>query len=186
MMNVETAMMNDLGEYRIFGVPAGRYKMRAILSNYAPFNSGEQEEFAPTYYRGQPDGAGAASIDLRARQTLRGVDMVVLRTGHAAGSGNGYGGIGPRRCDSGNGFEPRSQFVFMERPRTVLRPDKPNFEFRLAPGAYNVTAYSNGGSQMETGIAQVDVGDTDIDNVAIQLHPVAEVAGACASKERTI
>lgn len=80
MMNVETAMMNDLGEYRIFGVPAGRYKMRAILSNYAPFNSGEQEEFAPTYYRGQPDGAGAASIDLRARQTLRGVDMVALRT----------------------------------------------------------------------------------------------------------
>jgi len=176
MVNADTAMTNDLGEYRIFGVPAGRYKLRAMLYGNT-FGNRDPEEYAPTYYPGQPDPAGAAPIDLQPGQILRGVDMVVLPTATRRVRGTV---AAPSR--SGDVIQVMVSSrdpgaYFMERHRTVVRPDKPKFEFRLAPGAYNVTAYSNNGPQTVTGVVQVDVGESDIDNVAIQLQPVAEVAG---------
>jgi hypothetical protein len=65
----------------------------------------------------------------------------------------------------------------MERRNTIVRPGKPKFEFRLAPGAYNITAYFNDGAQMMSGIAQVDVGDADVENVGVQIQPGADLAG---------
>ena len=176
MINAETAMTNDLGEYRIFGGPAGRYKLRAMLYGNTLGNR-EPEEYAPTYYPGQPDPAGAAPIDLQPGQTLRGVDMVVSPTAtrRVRGTVAAPSGGGDVIQVMVSSRDPSA--FFMERHRTVVRAEKPKFEFRLAPGAYNVTAYSNSGSQTVTGIAQVDVGDSDIDNLAIQLQPVAEVAG---------
>jgi len=177
MMNANNTMTNDLGEYRIFGVPAGRYKLQAIFRENTFDNGGEPEEFAPTYYPGQPDAAGAAPIDLQPGQMLRGVDMVVLRTATRRVRGtvaapSGRGDVIQVMVSSRD-----SGAYFMDRHRIVVRPDKPKFEFRLAPGAYNVTAYSNNGPQTVTGVVQVDVGESDVDNVAIQLQPVAEVAG---------
>jgi hypothetical protein len=177
MMITNNAMTNDLGEYRIFGIPAGRYKLRAILSGYGSFSSGEQEEFAPTYYPGQQDPAGAAAIDLQPGQTLRGVDMVVLPTAtrRVRGTVTAPSRSGDVIQVMVSSRDPGS--YFLERHRTVVRPDKPKFEFRLAPGAYDVTAYSNNGAQTVTGVVPVDVGESDVDNVAIQLQPVAEVPG---------
>ncbi len=177
MMNANGAMTNDLGEYRIFGVPAGRYKLRAIPRENMFGDSGEPEEFAPTYYPGQPDMAAAASIDLQPGQNLRGVDMVVLRTATRRVRGTVVGPSG--RADV---IQVMASFrdpgvYFMERRNTIVRPGKPKFEFRLAPGAYNITAFFNDGGQTVSGVAQVDVGDSDIDNVAIQLQPGGDVAG---------
>jgi len=177
MSNTNMAMTNDLGEYRIFGAPAGRYKLRALVTGNAFGNSGEREDFAPVYYPGQTDAAGAASIDLQAGQTLRGVDMVVARKATRRVRGtvvfpSSHAEIIQVMVSS------RDPGIYvMDRRSTVVRPGKPNFEFRLAPGAYNITAYFNDGGQMMMGLAQVDVGDADVENVAVQMQAGAEIAG---------
>lgn len=178
MSNAMTGMTNDLGEYRIFGVSAGRYKLRAILATHAFGDSGEQEQFAPTYYPGQPDAAGAAPIDLQPGQTLHGMDMVVLRTatrrvqGTVAFPSSHADVIQVWASSRGGDF-----FDMMSRQNTIVRAAKPKFDFRLAPGSYTVTAILNDGGQTMSGIAQIDVGDSDINNVAIQLQASAEIAG---------
>jgi hypothetical protein len=177
MSNTNSAMTNDLGEYRMFGAPAGRYKLRAVVSGNMFGNNGEQEDFAPIYYPGQTDAAGAAPIDLQAGQTLRGVDMVVQRTATRRVRGtvvfpSGHPDVVQVMVSSRG-----PALDFMDRRRTIVRPGKPKFEFRLAPGAYNVTAYFNDGAQMMSGTTQVDVGDADVENVAVQIQPGAEIAG---------
>jgi hypothetical protein len=176
MSNTNSAMTNDLGEYRIFGVPAGKYKLRATLGGYTFGSSGEQEEFAPTYYPGQADAAGAAPIDLQPGQMLRGVDMVVLRTATRRVRGTVAVPAGADVIQVMASIRDMGGYL-MDRRNTIVRQGKPKFEFRLAPGAYTLTAYFNDGNQMMAGIAQVDVGSSDVDNVAIQIQPGAEVPG---------
>jgi protocatechuate 3,4-dioxygenase beta subunit len=177
MASANGATTNDLGEYRIFGVQAGRYKLRAIPRENTFGSSGEQEEFAPTYYPGQPDAAGAASIDLQPGQNLRGVDMVVLRTATRRVRGTVVAPSVHADVIQVMATLRDPGISFMERRTAMIRPGKPKFEFRLAPGAYNLTAYFNDGAEMVTGVAQVDVGDSDIDNISIQLQPGADIAG---------
>ena len=177
MSNTNSAMTNDLGEYRIFGAPAGRYKLRALFTGNTFGNSGAQEEFAPIYYPGQTDAAGAAPIDLQAGQTLRGVDMVVLRKPTRRVRGTVVFPSGRADVIQVMVLSREPGFSLVDRRNTIVRPEKPKFEFRLAPGAYNITAYFNDGAQMMSGITQVDVADADVENVAVQIQPGAEIAG---------
>lgn len=67
--------------------------------------------------------------------------------------------------------------MFDMRRATGVRPAKPEFQFRLAPGSYTVSAYYSDSGAIFSGVAQVDVGNTDIDNVTVHLEPAAEVSG---------
>jgi hypothetical protein len=103
---VETTRTNDIGEYRLFGLPPGRYYIGAALPTpvpqaaiaadnaplYVPFRPAtgalpvragpiaEQTavlQFLPVYYPGTPDPQNASPIDLRAGETFLRGDMSV-------------------------------------------------------------------------------------------------------------
>ena len=88
---VEYTETNDLGEYRLFELPPGRYFVRAIMRDgrtdvFRSYSgAGEQgtgaEQVAPVYYPGVPDARGAEPIEVRAGQEVRAdLTFTVVRT----------------------------------------------------------------------------------------------------------
>src|SRR5574340_1359530 len=63
------ASTNDLGEYRIYGLPPGRYVLRATpRSSYGRGGPAEQpeEQYVPTFFPGSADAASAAPVEVGA------------------------------------------------------------------------------------------------------------------------
>src|SRR5712692_6828588 len=87
LMPASGAMTDDLGEYRIFGLAPGRYYLSATYRsgwyNFAQDRSAaksEEEGYAPTYYPGTTDSAGATPIEASAGVHLRGIDFTLKKT----------------------------------------------------------------------------------------------------------
>ena len=68
-----TAITNDRGEYRLFGVRAGEY----LLSAHAPRLPADPRQFASIYYPGVSDVAAAARIQLSPGQEISGADFTL-------------------------------------------------------------------------------------------------------------
>jgi len=85
---VGSTQSNDRGEYRISGIPPGRYYMRAESSRSgisnellqrigrAPVSSGA---YAPMYYPGVGDVSGASLVEARDREEIKGLNFVLPR-----------------------------------------------------------------------------------------------------------
>ena len=90
-----TVSTNDLGEFRIFNLPAGRYFVMAV----APASSGGRggggfgggpprqqvlklatDDFVPTYFPGSIDASGAALIDLQPGREVSGLYFQMKRS----------------------------------------------------------------------------------------------------------
>src|SRR5262249_5732980 len=83
LQTIKNATSNDLGEYRIFDVPTGKYFIKIDpprLQTGAPRPS---ESFAPVYYPGVPQTSGAVAQEVAPGQQLRGVNFN-LRAAHFA------------------------------------------------------------------------------------------------------
>jgi hypothetical protein len=77
-------MSNDLGEYRIYDLPRGKYylKARPPGQNFGPASGKKSEDwFLPAFYPGSPDESGAQPVELAPGRQLQGVDFS-LQKGH--------------------------------------------------------------------------------------------------------
>lgn len=183
---------NDIGEYRIAGLPAGRYYLRA-----SPRRSSErgieaaggqpEEEYAATYFPGTGDVAAAAGIDVAAGGQLRGVDLTLRRSRTVSVRGRV------------SGWQPtgRQRLVLFLRPRgggaspSMMRPgfadQAGNFEFRgVTPGSYTlVAAVPERGRGGLTGRLPVEVGNANVENLSLALNPPVTVAGRVLASAET-
>jgi hypothetical protein len=73
---------DDLGEYRIFGLDAGKYYLSAtyhqlnlMATQDRTPEGGPDEGYAPTFYPGTSDRAGAVAINVAPGAHLRGLDV---------------------------------------------------------------------------------------------------------------
>jgi len=166
------AQTNDLGDYRIFGIPAGKYVLRAAtyMGRQTP---GVDEVYVPAYYPGATDDSGASAVGLAAGQDVRGVDFTLRRVhgvtvrGHAAkpagaqmvnvslSSNGAVGGINNGSNDAEGNFELRG----------------------VPPGAYILTARSMAGDKAYTAERAVQVGSSDIEGIEFTLAPPVDVSG---------
>ncbi len=168
---------NDLGEYRIFGLPPGRYWISASArSGYAPAGEQQQEDYVPTYYPGTTDAAAAAPLEVGPGAQLRGIDLALSkrrtvrvrgRVADTSGSGRqvmvsiaprdsvGYPGYRPSPADASGNFEIRG----------------------VAPGSYVLTAMSMSRGGAVTARLPLEVGGTNIDNISITIQPPVTVTG---------
>jgi hypothetical protein len=71
---------NDLGEFRLYGLPAGEYYIQAAPRPEPPFGNTAQRStvMAPTFYPGTADPATAAPVAVAAGQTVNDVVFSVL------------------------------------------------------------------------------------------------------------
>ena len=138
-----------------------------------------EETFLPAYFPGTTDPSAATPIDLqpgadfRADLTTSEIQSVHIRgqvvdsvTGQAAGN-------------TSVALEPRRGTVVTDnRQRVSALVNGGFFEFRhVAPGSYDLIALSNTGGRRLSGHAPVDVGNANVDNVAVVLRPEFNING---------
>jgi hypothetical protein len=153
---VQFAVTNDLGEYRLFNLPPGEYR----ISMREPPGWGRAS--IPWFFPGTVDAADAQAIDLQAGQVLGGISFpsVPTRAQKVAGSVHGAAGYGASVILSSRGGD-----VQMEK---TVDPDTGAFEFGgVPPGAYTLVGRT---AELKAGML-LDVPNADILNARITLAP---------------
>jgi protocatechuate 3,4-dioxygenase beta subunit len=163
------ASTDDLGEYRVFGLTAGKY----LLSATGRMTPGYTDEaYMVTYYPGVIDPSGATSVDLSAGQDIRGVDFTLRRTHAVSVRGRvvkpaGVVGVARVNVQSASGSGAGS---------TVDAEGR--FEVRgLAPGAYTVTAQAGAGEKVYSAQRSIQVGAGDMEGIELTLAPPVDLNG---------
>ena len=183
---------NDIGEYRIAGLPPGRYYISASpRRNYdrgmQAAGAQPEEEYATTFFPGTSDAAAAAAVDMAAGSQLRGLDLTLRRhrTVYVRGRVTGFQSSG------------RQRVMLFLRPRGAAAPsmNRPgnvdsngNFEFRgVAPGSYMlVAAVPERGRGGLTARLPVEVGNASLENIGLALNPPLNVAGRVMADSQTV
>lgn len=178
---------NDLGEYRIFGLPPGRYYLSANYNRMGMMGgavdrsaSNQPEEgFASTYYPATNDPSSAVQIAVSAGKPVTGMDIRLRRSRtlrirgritNLTANSIGRAMVMLTARDSG-------PFQF-ERNMTPVRGNEGNFEMRgVTPGSYYLTAQSFDGQNRQSARVPVDVGSSNVEGVEMTLSDSQEISG---------
>ncbi len=169
---------NDLGEYRLFGLSPGKYFLSAT-PNESPGLTGAQG-YAPTYYPGTSDPAGATALELQSGTVRRGVDITLMKTRTVRLRGLVVDPTPSTMQGVYLTLMPREDAEsMMERQFGTSVDSRGGFEFpSVAPGAYFVLAVKRSGANKSYAATQaVDARGGDVDNIVLELTPEAEING---------
>jgi len=187
-----SAQTNDLGEYRIGGLLAGKYYVSAHapvnFQSLVPAQTKTDEagaklpdtSYVTTYYPNTIDRGQAAALDLHAGDEMP-VNVSLVRT-HT-----------PRVGGSVAGYAPGMRVMVMLRSHETQaivmasEVDKNGkFDIRhVPPGAYSlITAVWKEG-ETRSGLIEVDVGDTDIEGLQLMHSPAATIRGKLRMQSKT-
>ena len=179
---------NDLGEYRLFGLPPGNYYVSALRTEGgAAFQEldmslliqSDNHSFAyknvPFYYPGTTSPEAASVISLISGDNLKGVDISVTPTGPYQIHGRVPGGQANVKLVSINGM------AASLTPVRQASATAANFSFDgVAPGTYLLIAHSG----MSWGSTRIDVSNSNLENVTIPLDSVIIVPAHASFDDR--
>jgi hypothetical protein len=185
----QSTMTDDRGEFRMFNLPAGQYYVMASLRYKnamrfqpaaLPMQDAGDEGYGVQFYPGTGKLSGAGLIRLDAGKEVSGVDfrLPAIRRVHIRGKVTG----------------PMDQIPDAQVQFTVVAqdvPDSNNFTTgagvqmpgytfdapNLVPGSYLLVASLTVGDKNYRGWQKVEVNNSDIDGLTIQLLPGAELSG---------
>ena len=191
------ASTDDLGEYRVFGLAARRYWLRANhrsgferrgIVNVGVMLSGQQsQEYIPTYYPGVYESDQAIPIDVAPGSEILGIDIKMrpARTVRIAGTVfNRVTGRPARQAmviliPRGSG-----RFTFSNSKQTFMRDADGNFEIHGAtPGEYTLVARFFDPSERLGGRRSLSVGDRDLDDIRLVVRPGIGLPGEIRVEE---
>jgi protocatechuate 3,4-dioxygenase beta subunit len=183
---------NDLGEYRLFGLPAGSYLVNVVMETWArpalagtPAQVGgassEETGYAPTYYPGTNDPGSASPIELRPGEEASGTDIAILSTrtvrirGRIVNAATGRGAAGGMVM-----ILPRGSRVgfFAPLAQASLQGGQGEFDLRgVPPGSYVLSASSFGEGEMLQARLPIEVGPSDMDGLLVPLSRGVDIPG---------
>jgi len=190
LVPMEAAQSNDLGEFRLFGVPAGKYFVAASQSMRGPigFQSGQGEVALSTYYPSASEAAQATAIDVPTGAMLQGIDIRMLRSRAYRLSGK-VTGISAGARNGGMVFlHPHSAGTLVRMDQGFSGPWRPDGSFvvgAVPPGSYTIIADSFDGNNRLRGLAEVQVGDGPVENVQVALQSAFELAATVTAEGET-
>jgi hypothetical protein len=163
------AVTNDLGEYRVFELLAGRYAVRTERKGvYSP-----DEIYQATYFPGTTDPSGAAMLELGAGQELSGSDFTLRRTHTATVRGQvllpaGASG-GHVNAEVNPGRTIAAQDILNARNTFTLRG--------LPPGSYIIAAAVSVGEKDYRAQRIIQVTTADIEGLELRPAPPVDLNG---------
>jgi len=179
---------NDLGEYRIFQLAPGKYYLTAtyrrqnMMAQDRASSGTPDEGYAPTFYPGTNDPAGAVMIEVGPGATVNVADLTLRKTRTVRIRGRVVNTMGeglpqhimlrlmPRNTRFG-GF-------FSTLTTQIMRNQGGTFELcGVTPGAYSLMAQWSDGEKAQSVRQQVDVGNSNVDDVNLALTPGIELKG---------
>jgi Carboxypeptidase regulatory-like domain len=198
LIPVSGASSNDRGEYRAYDLPAGRYLLLATPRG-APLSRPmetaalvpqAQEPFAPLYYPGVLDSAGASEVALAEGAEITGIDFrlpkvrAVTVRGRLASPIENFAGsqveVVLAHSDGNTGS-------YINRASGAIDAASGRFEFRaIAPGSYWLAASQIYRGRAWSGRIPLEVSAaTASDNLAVTLTPAFELEGRVEVDPRT-
>ena len=191
LVPVGRASTDDLGEYRVFGLAARRYWLRAnyrsVFGRWGIVNtgvmlSGEQsQEYIPTYYPGVYESDQAIPIDVTPGSEILGIDIKMrpARTVRIAGTVfNRVTGRPARQAMVMLIPRGSSRFTFSNSKRTFMRDADGKFEIQgVTPGEYTLVARFFDPSERLGGRRSLTVGDRDLDDIRLVVRPGISLPG---------
>ena len=190
LVPASSASTNDLGEYRIFGVPAGKYYLSATNRNYqinyAVDRSADaklEEGYAPTYYPGTSDIATSAMLNVPLGRTLQGMDIRLRKTSTLRVKGV-ITGVPFARNQAGQvsliSKDASEMSGFMDRTTSMFHGPGGEFEIRGArPGSYIIRAdYFEPPDLRFSARGAIEITNSNVEGVKLTLSPGGEVQGS--------
>jgi hypothetical protein len=167
---------NDLGEYRIFDLPAGRYLLKINPRQFRFDGVQEERAFAPVFYPGVSQVNGAIPQDLSPGQQLRGVSFN-LRKAHIA-TIRGRVIAPPDATDISAGILVATEGGSSSTSGNVKDEKTGKFELTgVSPGSLYITGSYVAGGQRHNTMVPVEVGSSDIEGLELRPLPPTDLIG---------
>src|SRR6202521_3913691 len=178
---VAIASSNTRGEYRIAGLAAGKYYLRATGPHSSQIKSGTDKAYVPLYYPGSSDLTRAAELRVRPGEELAGIDLsyAPVHTMHIQGRV-----VDARTSLPSKGIEVT---LLRDQGHTIFTPGQTStdaagrFEFSgVPPGAYVLVAELNSDTPQGRamwGRTSVEVRDVNVEGVKVSVGPGVDVSG---------
>jgi hypothetical protein len=183
------AQTNDIGEYRLFGIPPGQYVVQATWRGAVNFNdapSDDRSGYAPTYYPGTANVNEAQRITLTVGRQLDEIDIALTPTRLARISGSAVTSEG-KPVSGMILLAQTSGAMMISSIGGALKPDGSFSIPNVAPGDYIVRVLvSNGPFASATGTnevvqANVTVAGDDVTDVRLAGVKPSHVTGRIIS-----
>jgi hypothetical protein len=190
LMPASSSVTNDLGEYRLFNLPPGKYLLSAGyemsqsvgMAMAIAMGAREQREgLTTTYYPGTSDPSQAATVNVEPGAEIRSMDFSLRPSGvfhirgHVAGLGPGPAGFGGAvMLRKGNS---RLSAAMPERTAAVKTEDGTFDLDQVASGSYEIIALEFSGDTPRMIHRPVEVGGADVDGVDLAFEPGVSITG---------
>jgi hypothetical protein len=190
LIPASSSVTNDLGEYRLFNLPPGKYLLSAGyemsqavgLAMARAMGSRERREgLTTTYYPGTSDPLQAATINVEPGVEIRSMDFSIRPSGifhirgHVSGLGPGPAGFGGAvMLRQGNS---RLTAAMPERTAAVKTEDGTFDIDQVASGSYEIIAIEFAGDTPRATHRPVEVGGADVDGVDLAFEPGVTITG---------
>jgi protocatechuate 3,4-dioxygenase beta subunit len=182
---------NDLGEYRLFGLPPGRYFVSALSLQWNRFgdDNGEPEDpadassqgYARMYYPGTPDAGKANAIAVESGQQIPSIEMLMRQVPVYRISGRVFNqithkpGIGTSVIlvpkTAGHEWESTNQQAMVEKVDG-------SFEItEVLPGPYVLIGYWFDEGKVYSSRTEVDVGNADVEGIGVAIGGGTNIKG---------
>jgi hypothetical protein len=161
MQSGRNATTNDLGQFRIYGLPPGDYYVSATLRSFdmmmdfmgpgGPTGSTQSAGYAPTYYPGSASPAEAQRVSVAVGQELASVDLALQPVRLAKVSGTAVGADGKPMSGAMVMLIPSMGEAMVFGPGGTSRTNKDG-QFTISgvtPGEYTLQLRSSGAMMTE-------------------------------------
>ena len=175
-----TGVTDDRGQFRIGGLSPGKYRVRAVPQSLPVppeirTDGTTEVHYAATYHPGAVPEKGGMRVIVGPASDVTGIDIRMVRapiirlggkvSGLPEGAKNAF--VMVMQASGGQGSQ-----------GAQVKPDGSFEIWRPNPGKYNLRAqFNNSGDISASGTVEVEVGDSDIDNIALTLLAPEEIRG---------
>jgi hypothetical protein len=160
-LEVAARSTNDIGEFRVFGIPPGQYYLSATLPRFQEDLTTNQPAYVPTYYPGTANVSEAHRLSISAGQVLSIMNLVLLPVPGVRVSGTALDSSG----------RPRSGYVSLENPEThIVSSITSNGAFSLTnvtPGEYVLRASGGDSLTDDRASMPLTVDGSDLNDIAL-------------------
>lgn len=172
-----SATTNDVGEYRIFDIPLGKYFIKTVPRGMQVHREPEDaDSYASVYYPGMPEASAANAVEVGAGREVSGIDFMLRKARYATIRGRIVAPEGAANISVGlmttsdNGTSTST---------TNTKDKEGKFEIvGIAPGlVYLVGSFVTNG-QRHWAQVPIQVGADDINGIALNPIPPMDLTGA--------
>jgi protocatechuate 3,4-dioxygenase beta subunit len=184
-----TAETNDLGEYRLFALAPGRYFVSAVFPHWNRFGNTDTTEnrtadpqgYAKMYYPGTPDPAKASSFSIKSGEEIPSVEILMRQVLVYRIRGHVYNQI-TQKPGAGTDIILTAKNQDREWDAGLQQVNVQNqdgsFEIpEVMPGSYALGAYWYDEGKFYSTTTSVDVGNADVEGIAVTIAPGVVVHG---------